>query len=81
MIKIFNEMEAALNAARPGLMVELVRAGVISSKLSFYREVFLFYDKEIQTKVEPPQASFNTAEQFDIAESTVYRIIRAMKGE
>lgn len=78
MINLFNEMEAALNAARPGLMVDLVRAGVISSNLSYYREIYLFYDKEIQTGVEVRQAKTNTAEKFGIGESSVYRIVKQM---
>ena len=78
MIKLFNEMEAALKAARPELMVDLVRAGVISSNLSYFREIYLYYDKEIKTGTEERQAKINTADTFGIGESSVYRIIKQM---
>jgi len=80
MIGLFDEMEAALNAARPGLMVDLVRAGIISPTIKFYREVFLFYDKEIKTGEDKRQAKMNTATEFGIEESTVYRIIRTVQA-
>ena len=66
-----------------GTLKRLIKSGLVSPKVRFYMEVYLDYDKNIQTnpKGSKYQAVIDTASTFRIQESSVYRIIKTMRDE
>lgn len=78
-VDLIAEMEEALKVARPDLFQDLIRNGLFSTDILFYREVFLYFDKEKKIGNNVVQAVRNTSEKFDIGERNVYIIIKKMK--
>ena len=66
---------------KDGSLKKLIKGGLVSPKIMFYREVYLDYDKNIRVaKVkERVRAAEDTADTFKISTAMVYRIVKIMK--
>ena len=78
-IELLAEMEDALRAKRKGLFQDLIRNGLFDSIILTHREIFLYFDKEKKLGKKVVQAVTNTADEFGISESSVYKIMKSMK--
>lgn len=73
MIKLIQKLSES------GDLKKLFDAGLISSKVFFYRNVYLDYDKRIRTGMKSKAAIQKTADEFDVTDRTIMYAIKIMK--
>lgn len=63
-----------------GVFDQLYKAGLISSKLSTYRDIYLYVDAQMKTRgLCKEQAVVAASVQFDVDRRTIYRALAALK--
>ena len=71
--KILNKLE------KSGDLYVLSRAGLLSSKMYMYRDVYMDYDKNIRSGLSKTEALNKTSIEMNVSEIMVYRAKKLME--
>ena len=63
-----------------GDLKRLTNAGLISTKLYTYKEVYMDYDKNVRTGMSRMEALWKTAIEMKVSEALVYRAKNLMES-
>lgn len=74
-IELLNELKSS------GQLDALFKSGLISWKVIADRDIYLEVDKLVRLGMEKRQAITTVADNFKIAESSVYKALKRMKGK
>jgi hypothetical protein len=64
---------------KSGDLKKLADAGLLSTKLFMYKEVYMDYDKNIRTGLSKMEALYKTSIDMKVGESLVYRAKNLME--
>ena len=73
--KIIQKLE------RSGELKKLTNAGLISTKLFIYLEVYMEYDKNIKMGMSKMEALHNTSIEMKVGETLIYRAKKIMQSK
>lgn len=63
-----------------GVFDQLYKAGLISSKLSIYRDIYLYVDAQMKTRgIGKEQAVIEASVTFNCSRPTIYRALSSLK--
>lgn len=74
-------IQELIQMQKSGLLPKMVRAGLVSSKVSTYLEIYMFVDARKQTTGKKTNAIvLEASEQFKVCRKTVYNALQAVKS-
>ena len=59
-----------------GTLSKMFKLGFISGKIIFYYDIYSYYNKKLEEGYEKTTAITATADEFKVAERTVYRSLK-----
>lgn len=73
-IEIINELK------RTGALKSLVSSGLFPSKVVYHMEIYFYVDAKLQSGERKTRAVREAAIQFDIDESSIFRILKSFSS-
>lgn len=74
-------LQELISLQQSGTLSKMVRAGLVSSKVNFYLEVYLYIDaRKKTTGKKSNDLILEASQQFGVCRATVYNALQAIKS-